>query len=138
MANDASLAVRRAVIALLRADATLTALVPAVRIYPPETPAIVTWPFIRYGAATYLPERASCMDGARVIVSVHSFAKGPGEDQASKIAARVATALDDAVLTLETGDEATITVTGGQTLRDTDEASAWHVICDLEVLVVSQ
>ncbi|AYJ87664.1 DUF3168 domain-containing protein [Sphingomonas paeninsulae] len=137
MANDPRLPVRRSVVALLRSDAPLSVMVD-VRTYGPETPANVTWPFNRYGSATYIPERATCMDGAKVFVSVHSFARGPGEDAASAIAARIAKILDGATLVLENGDEATVTVTGGQTLRDTDEASAWHCTTDIEVTVVSQ
>jgi len=137
VANDTSLAVRRAIITALRAYGPLTALVPAGRIYPPQMPATPVWPFVRYGTATVIPDRATGMDGARIIVSVHAFARGPGEDAASAIAKAIATCLDEANLTTEDGDQLTIFWTGGQTLQDPEEANSWHCTSDFEITVAS-
>lgn len=131
------LAVRRAVLTALKNDAALSTLVPATRIYPPQTPATPAWPFIRYGQASAIPVRASCVNGSRVLVSVHAFARGPGEDAAEAIGDAVASALDGAVLTLPGGVKAHVSWTGGQTLRDTDEADDWHVIVDLAIEVIA-
>lgn len=139
MARDSSLPVRKAIISTLKADADLTALVPVARIYGVEPPANPTWPFTRYGFASQLPLRASCMDGATIVGSVHAFAKGPGEDAVSAIAAAIARALDGKVLTLSTPYPATahITWTGSQILRDTDEAAAYHAVVNFEASVAS-
>lgn len=134
MANDLRLHARRAVVACLRGSPAVAAAVPADRIYGPETPDAPLWPFVRYGSASVLPDRATCLDGSLITVSLHVFAKGPGEDRASAIAAAIGKALDGAVLTDDDGHVFEVTWTGGQTLRDTDEASAWHCTVDLEIV----
>lgn len=133
VANDHRTPARRSIVDVMRNDAPILALVPADSIYGSSPPAIPTWPFIKYGMATILPMRGSCLDGSRIIVSIHAFDKGPSEDGATEIAKAIAKRLDGAEITLETGETMTVTWTGGQTLRDTDEASAWHCPVDLEL-----
>jgi hypothetical protein len=64
---------QKAVIAALKADAAVIALVPAARIYPPKTPSGPTKPFIRYGSAGAEPERLSGIRGGVVAGAVHVF-----------------------------------------------------------------
>jgi len=140
MSRDSTLPVRKAILRALKVDAAVKALVPASRIYPPQTPATPTWPFIRFGIATALPLRASGMDGSTIIVAVHAFAKGPGEDSAALIAAAIGKALDGATLNLPDASypaTAHVTTTGSQLLRDTEEAGAWHGVVNIEVAVAS-
>jgi hypothetical protein len=144
MARDSSLALRKAIITHLRADADVTALVPAERIYPPKTPADPVWPFIRYGVPTKLPERASCMDGSRILLTVHAFSQEPSEDEAVQIGAALAASLDGEdgkglVLDLSGNysARATITYTGGQTLQDPEVAGAWHEVVNFEAFISS-
>ncbi len=138
MARDSRIPVRKAIIKALKASPAVTALVPSTRIYPAETPATLTWPFIRYGTPSVLPLRASCLDGNRLIVAVHGFSK-LGEEAADNVAAAMARALDGAVLDLSASYPAKghVTWVGGQTLRDTDEADAWHAVVNLEITVTS-
>lgn len=143
--KDSSLPVRKAILKALKADNAVKVLVPASRIYPPQTPAEPIWPFIRYGIPSDLPFRASGLDGSTIVVAIHAFAKGPGEDAAAAIKATIARALDGGEgkgLTLDLVDAdypatAHVLVTGGQLLRDTDEADAWHGIVNLEIAVSS-
>ncbi|WP_426163101.1 DUF3168 domain-containing protein [Sandarakinorhabdus sp. DWP1-3-1] len=141
MAQDTSLAARRAILTRLKAEAPTSGVIAAASIYPPQTPPTRAWPFIRYGAATQLPWKPTGADGSLIAVAVHSFARGPGEDQASRIGAWVARVLDGAVLDLsaETGFPATARVrhTGNTTLQDPEEADAWHVVTNLEIIVAS-
>lgn len=145
MTRDFLLPVRKAILAALKSNSDLTALVPQERIYPPKTPATPQWPFIRYGAASDLPWKSSGEDGQRLLTAVHCFARATdaepdGEDLAGRIKAAVAVQLDGPegkglVLALEDGFSAVVQVQGGRVIRDGDEADDWHGIVDLEVVV---
>ncbi|MBI1179104.1 MAG: DUF3168 domain-containing protein [Alphaproteobacteria bacterium] len=137
MGIESSLEVRKAVIPRLRASSSLTALVPAERIYPPRTPAEPDWPFIRYGQPDTAPFRATGIDGAEIDFSVHTFSKAPGEDEASRINAAVVATLDGAVLDLPGGFKAHITWTGGQVIPDGGDPDAWHAFSTFRARVVT-
>ena len=138
MARDLSLAVRRAMVAALEDSAAVTAIVPIDRIHAVEAPAEPVWPFIRYGLATAQPFRASGMDGCRLAVTVHGFARGPQEDAVATLGAAIAAALDGRVLAFDVEPPATAHAgwTGSRTLRDGDEVGAYHVIVNFDVAVV--
>jgi hypothetical protein len=73
---DSTEAARLAIMAALKADAALTAIVPAARIYPARTPANLVWPFIKLGAPSDLPLRLSGPYGSQTIIgTVHVFTK---------------------------------------------------------------
>lgn len=90
MPTDLSLEIRRAIVAHLRADATVTALVPAERIYG-EWPAVTDpdWPFIRMGYASAEAFEATGWSGSESDFRIHVFANGPGTDAAMTIGKRV-------------------------------------------------
>lgn len=138
MARDSSLYLRKAVVAALKADAGVSAIV-AARSYGPNPPAEPTWPFNRYGFPVTTPLRATCMDGARISFIVHGFAKGDDETGCSELGAANARALDRKTLTLGGGYPAKALVrwTGNQIIRDSDEATGWHCIGSFEARVVS-
>lgn len=125
------LAVRRAIIPILAGNASVTALIPAARIYPEEPPVAPQWPFARVEAAQASPFAPSGVDGASVTGAVSVFAKGPGADDAIRAAAAVGAALNDAVLDLEAdiGEpaKAVFRVTAAPLLRDPAEQGAWQV-----------
>lgn len=142
MARDLSLAVRRAIVAALEDALAVTAIVPVERIYAVEPPAEPIWPFIRYGLAAPAPFRASGLDGHRLALSVHGFARGPQEDAVADLGAAIAAAIDGAdgrgrVLPLEVDPPATAHVawTGSRLLRDGEEAGAYHVVVGFEAVV---
>lgn len=134
MANDLRLPVRRAIIAYLRTIPGVTALVGPTSIYGPEVPVGPVWPFVQYGFSNAFPDRASCLDGTRIVVSMHCYAHGPGEDAASQVGNAIARALDGAELKTEAGNDFSITWTGGTSLSDPGEPDAWHVTVDLDIL----
>ena len=136
MARDTSLALRQAVIATLRGNGQLTAIVPAARNYGMRSPAEPTWPFTRYGAPDALPLRAQCLDGATIGFSVHGFSNEQFEDECANINAAVSAALDDKVLDLG-GPKAHVIWRGSQIVADAAEADAWHGINRFEAAVVS-
>lgn len=138
MSRDYSLAVRRAVLPLLKGAPLVTDLTPAPSIYPSTVPASQTFPFIRYGAPIGSPFLASGLDGTSVRGSIHGFTKpllnGSGavidtaEDQAHRLADAVASVIGKAVLSIEGGMTATLTWLGNNLLQDQSEADAWHAV----------
>lgn len=144
MANDSTLAVRRGVLTLLKADIAVAAIVPPAQIYT-QVVSNPEWPFIRYGAPSALPIRAACLDGVEVNVAIHAFARSlqeggatveTAEDRAARIGAAVARALDGRRFDLING-YARVTWTGGRLLVDRAEATAFHSIQDLRVRCVT-
>lgn len=96
MPTDLSLEIRRAIVAHLRADATVTAIVPAERIYG-EWPTVTDpeWPFIRMGYADAEAFEASGWSGSESGFTIHVFADGPGTDAVQTIAKRVQRSMEN-------------------------------------------
>lgn len=138
MAISRSKDIRRAMLAHMKGNAPLVAIVPASQIHPQTTPASPTWPFIRMGAPSAVrPRRGVCIDGAEAIVDVHGFSNGrrqgsslaeTAEDHAGRIGDAIAKALDGARLALDGGGEVKVTWTGDQLLQDPEEAGAFHTV----------
>lgn len=144
MSRDFLIPVREAILRALKADSGHTELVPAASIYPPRTPANPTWPFQRYGTATYIPWKSSGEDGQAISTAIHSFARATddtpdGEAAAAALNASTAAILDGPggkglVLDLD-GTRAVVRVTGGRVTSDGEEADDWHGWVDVEVTV---
>ena len=125
-----------AIVAALKADATVTALVPATRIYNVEAPATPVWPWILVGPPTETSDNRSCTDGSLLSVVVHGFAKGPGELAMAGIANAVKRALDGKTYSRLAGTVAVdVQFSQTQIIRDSAEASAYHSISRFEVAV---
>lgn len=145
MAIDSTLAIRRGMLTLAKHDDALTDLVPAASIYPQVTPAKPGFPFIRYGAPSSTPIRASCTDGGEWTVAMHAFGKGryendtlieTAEDHTSRIGAVLARALDRHAIDLDQG-RATIRWTGSQLLMDPNEPDCFHAIVNFRVRAIT-
>jgi hypothetical protein len=145
MAIDSTIAIRRGMLILAKSNAALIAIVPAKDIYPQKVSDDHGWPFIRSGAPSVIPVRASCVDGGEWTVAMHGFAKErmfgtqaieTAEDYAGRIGAALATALDGRAITLDNG-RATIRWTGGQLLMDPDEADAFHTVQNFVVRAIT-
>lgn len=141
MAIDSTREVRRAILTLLKNDATLTALVPKTRIYSQGGATNPNWPFVIYGAPSIVPVRANCVDGGELIVAVHGFAKErvsggrtveTPEDHASRIGSAIASALDRRSPGIA-GGVAKILWTGAQLLIDGGDASAFHTVQNFRI-----
>lgn len=137
MASDRSLDIRRAIMVAMKAASSVTSLVPAARIKGQTVDANPIFPFIRMGSPSVIPRRASCVDGGDTILAVHAFATGSGsitaEDQAHRIGAAIAAALDGQRLPLDGGGTAAVRWTGSQLLQDPEEASAFHAVTNFRV-----
>jgi hypothetical protein len=141
MAKDHSLILRRGIVSYLKANAGLTALVPASSIYGEQPTAQPAWPFVRYGLASVTPARFGCYSGGDHAVTIHSFAKGPGTDSILLIRAAIIAALDDASVPLDSDDGAKVTLlshTLSNLIRDTEEAGAYHDIHNFTVSVLEK
>lgn len=145
MATGLQRLVRRAVLARLKADAPLTALVPAASIYPQAIPNEPAWPFIKLGPTGTLRLRAACVNGGLVSVDVHAFARArisggqvveTGEDHASRIGAAIEAALSDRHLSLEGGADAHIVLGDIRLLQD-QEPDAFHWFAQLNARVLA-
>lgn len=99
MPIDHSLKIRKAIVAHLRTDAAVTALVPSTRIYgefvATPTGQQPTFPFIRIGYSVASPFEATCWSGSENSLTVHVFAHGPGTDSVETISAAVIKSIRD-------------------------------------------
>lgn len=145
MATGIQRTVRRAVLARLKADAGLTALVPAASIYPQAVPDEPAWPFVKLGPTGTLRLRAACVNGGTVRVDVHAFARAresggavveTAEDHASRIGAAIEAALADNRITLETGAIARVRLSDYQLMQD-EEPDAFHWFAQLNARVLA-
>lgn len=96
---DPSLALQKALVARLKADADVAALVNG-RIYD-SVPANATKPYLSFGPFQVLPERGDCLDGAEVVITLDGWAAGPDSVTVKRVGAAVAAALDEAAIALE-------------------------------------
>lgn len=94
MPDGPSLALQKAVISALRANAGVSALVGA-RVYD-EPPQAVTFPYVRIGNIDLSPERLSCVDDHNIVFSVEAHSRPTsGRVEAARIADAVRAALND-------------------------------------------
>ncbi|MXP42986.1 DUF3168 domain-containing protein [Allopontixanthobacter sediminis] len=136
---------RRALLAKLKADADLIALVPAASVYPQAVPGEKAWPFIKLGPPVTIPFRASCVRGSQISVDVHAFARArivsgqeveTAEDHASRIGAAIEAAIDCSRLTLADGALARIKLTDIRLLQD-EEPDAFHYFAQVNARVLA-
>jgi hypothetical protein len=129
----------------LKADTALTALVPAASIYPQAVPGEPQWPFLKLGPTGTLRLRAACVDGGRITVDIHAFARAresggqvveTAEDHASRIGAAIEAALSDRHLTLEGGADAHVALDDIRLLQDA-EPDAFHWFAQLTARVLA-
>ena len=102
MADDGSLALQAALIARLRADADLAALVFG-RVYD-EPPKDVAFPYVRLGAEVLGTERIGCFADDDIAFSIECHSRPvAGRVEAKRLAAAVRASLDDADIALGSG-----------------------------------
>lgn len=118
------LSARGTIIAALKADTALIAVVPASRIWPSKTPPSPTWPFIRLDSLNAVPARYDCAEGSEITGTVHFFSKASAtvldpEAEAASVCDLIAAALE--------GIEE-CHVESAQVIPDAAEADAYHGI----------
>lgn len=127
MANDPSLALRQAIVTLLRDTAALTSITTAAKVFGEQPEPMPEFPFTRYGVPEITPRRTSCWQGVDVDFPIHCFSGKKFTDEAHQMIAAVETALDEAVIEIDDdGTRATLVWLGSTVARDRADPKAWH------------
>lgn len=118
-AIDPDLELQGAIIATLKADATVAALV-GDRVFDTVTPE-AAFPYITYGPTTVLEDDADCITGHEVGIQIHSWSREVGTPEAKRINDAIHAALhnNDAV-TLAQNALVYLQHRTSQTFRDPD------------------
>ena len=126
--------VRREILTALKANSTVTAIVPAARIYPSKTPDGPTYPFIRYGAASMEPHSLSCWKGGTVSGMVHCFVGvGGAIVDAEATCGDLTEAMSDCI-----GALSTTFATSFQIMADSEEPDVWHGFVQFETTLLEE
>lgn len=142
MATGLQRLVRRAVLARLKADAGLTALVPAASINPVGVPV---WPFVKLMNPITQRLRAAGVNGGLVTFDIHAFARArlsggaeveTAEDHAGRIGAAIEAALADARFTFDTDKIVHIEISDMRLLED-EEPDAFHYFAQVNCRVLA-
>ena len=130
MANGYALSLQVGLVAALRADAGVSALVGS-RIYD-EPPESATRPYIRIGGIEPQPVRSACGGAARVAFGIEVYSRPitAGRVEATKIAEAVVSALDTNEAAVDVGDYTLVTLewTTQTVARDEDGVSYLAII----------
>lgn len=100
---DHSLPFRQAVVAHLRMDEAVRALV-GERVYEKLPKGEAQWPFVRYRRDDVAPFDLTGSAGSEIAFTIHTFAHGPETDGSHILNEAIRAALDDAPIVL--GDDA--------------------------------
>lgn len=134
-------AIRKAVILAQKADPGVIAIFGA-RCHGINPPAVPVWPFTRYGVPTSTAFRSAGADnGASIPITIHVFTKGSGdENDVTAGCAAVRNALHGKTLPVDLdtpGHMSEIVWEQTQTLKDGDEATAWHGIVRFRARIIA-
>lgn len=105
MTTEPTLALQKAIVAALKGNVPVTALI-AQRVYDrvPD-PAGLTFPYVRVGEDEDVPELAECIDGSEVYATIHAFSRPErpplGKTEVKRVAGAVKYVLHAADLTLD-------------------------------------
>jgi hypothetical protein len=125
--SDPSLQLQKALVAVLKADAGVNAII-AGRIYD-AVPGGAVKPYLSFGPFQMLPEHGTCLDGGEAFVTLDGWAAGPDTVQVKQLGAAVAKALDLAPIVIDAPPRLVeMTVEQTQYMRDPDGITAHAVI----------
>lgn len=133
--------IRRTVLAQMKANSGLVALVDPDDIYPSTVRAAHGWPFVRWDGPASVPIEASGINGAEVTFMVHAFAKArlssgsiveTAEDHCSRITSAIAACLHRSrIIVGGAGGEAMLRVASVRSMMDGAEKDSWHGIVNV-------
>ena len=124
--SDPSLQLQKALVAVLKADAGVNAIISG-RIYD-AVPGGAVKPYLSFGPFQMLPEHGSCLDGGEAIVTLDGWASGPDTVQVKQLGAAIAKALDRKTLELDGQRLIELAIEQTQYMRDPDGLTAHAVI----------
>jgi len=96
---DSSLPLQKAIVARLKADATVSAMING-RIYD-AVPVSAAKPYVSFGAFQVLPEEADCSEGVSVVIQLDGWAAGPDTVEVKRLGAAIARSLRWAEMPLD-------------------------------------
>jgi hypothetical protein len=139
--RDHSLVLRKAIVAALRANAGVRALVDN-RVYGVTVAKdMPTWPsddnpaYVKMGLPTVGPSEPSGINGSDIRVAVHGFARGPSEDLAVMLSNAIVEALDKQAIAMSGGISLReLRCISSQTVPDAGSPSDFHCIVQLAAL----
>lgn len=140
--------VRRDVLALLKADTGVIALIPATSIHSQAPLTEPTWPFVKTQSPQTLPLRADCVDGGTVNFGISAFTRGrkngsgalieTAEDHASRIGEAIEAAIDKRKSDLPGIGTVAYRISDAVLLVDGAEAGAFHYSCTIRARVLAE
>lgn len=128
---DPALALQKAIVAALKADSAVAAIVNG-RVYD-GVPTNATKPYVSFGHFQMLPDHGDCLDGGESFVTLDGWANGPDTVQVKTLGAAIALALDEATLTLDGNRLVGLSLEQTNYLREPDGITA-HASITLRAL----
>jgi hypothetical protein len=121
-----SLELQGAIVARLKADATLAAII-GTRVYdlPPAAP---TFPYVTLGEDQTIPDRGDGYEGSDVSLTLHAWSKGTGFPEVKRMVAAIRASLTNAPLSLSGHRLVNIEFEDSRVLRDPDPAISHGVL----------
>ena len=123
---SAELELQGAIVARLKADAALAALV-ADRIYD-QAPSPTIYPCVTQGEAQTIRTDATCLTASEVYLTIHAWSQAVGFPEVKRLADAVEEALHLAPLPLATNRLVSILHQRTRTFRDQDDVTSHAVI----------
>lgn len=133
-ADDLLMPVRTTLLAAIKHDNGVTALIPAASNYPGTVPANRTLPYSRFGTMTAAPLLATGLTSSAFRISFQAFSQDvaadgvvirTAEDNVILIGSAFRQALDGKTFPIQNGMKARINWIQTSPTRDPTEASAW-------------
>ena len=123
--------VQKAVVAALKANAGVTALVGS-RVYD-RPPQDVTYPYLRIGDALVAPFDGDELRGSEIVMPIHCWVAGPCPVEARLLAKAVVAAMHWSSLSLDAGAAVFVRWSSTRDQPDPDDVRR-QAIVDLEIL----
>jgi len=124
---DSSLALQKAIIARLKADAGVSAII-VDRVYD-AVPTGAAKPYVSFGPFQVLPEEGDCLEGVAVVIQLDGWAKGPDSVEVKRLGAAIAKSLQWAEMPLDEGQRLVImSVEALQYMRDPDGITGHAIV----------
>jgi hypothetical protein len=136
------------VLAFLKADAGVLALIAADHIHGQVPLMEPQWPFIKTQAPQTLPLRADCVDGATINFGISAFSRGQkdgsgalietAEDHAGRIGEAIETAIDKRKSDIPGIGTVVYRIADMTLLVDGDEPGAFHYSCTVRARALAE
>lgn len=122
---NAALNLQGAIIARLRADSAIAAIV-GTKVY--DTPETNTFPRITLGEDQVTFSRADCYLGEDVSITIHAWSRSVGFPEVKRLASAIQAALHEADLTLDGYRLVDLSIDDIRFMRDSDGLSSHAVL----------